>query len=94
MEGTTAGLHVAALLQEVEILQLVAVEVAYKELLVSVKRVKRELTRNVDFLASHDHDLLSIEDELGDNGSKTAVHVASAVNDNSLGCKSRHSSEM
>ena len=28
MEGTTAGLHVATLLQEVEILQLVAVEVS------------------------------------------------------------------
>ena len=31
VEGTTAGLHVAALLQEVEILQLVAVEVALEE---------------------------------------------------------------
>ena len=67
VEGTAAGLHVAALLQEVEILQLVAVEVTCKEKVSGELQKGFDLTRNVDFLTSHDNDLLSIEDELGDN---------------------------
>ena len=51
------------------------------------------LTRNVDLLTSHNNDLLPIEDQFGDDGSETSIHVASAIDDNSLGGKSRHSSE-
>ena len=94
VEGTTAGLHVATLLQEVEILQLVAVEVTCKEKVSGELQKGFDLTRNVDFLTSHDNDLLSVEDEFSNNGSKASIHVASAVNDNGLGCKARHSSEM
>ena len=94
MEGTTAGLHVATLLQEVEILQLVAVEVTCTEKVSGELQKGFDLTRNVDFLTSHDNDLLSVEDEFSNNGSKTSIHVASAVNDDSLGCKARHSSEI
>ena len=94
VEGTAAGLHVAALLQEVEILQLVAVEVTCKEKVSGELQKGFDLTRNVDFLTSHDNDLLSVEDEFSNNGSKTSIHVASAVNDDSLGCKARHSSEI
>ena len=77
MESATAGLDVTSLPQEVEVLQLVTVEVA----------------GDVDLLAPHDHDLLPVEDELGDDGGQTPEHVGPAVNDNSLGCEARHSSE-
>lgn len=78
VESATAGLDVAPLPQEVEVLQLVTVEV----------------TGDVDLLASHDDDLLPVEDELGDDGGQTPKHVGAAVNDNSLGCEARHSSEI
>ena len=52
------------------------------------------LTRNVDLLTSHNNDLLPVEDQFSDDGSETSIHVASAVDDNSLGGKARHSSEM
>lgn len=77
MESATAGLNVASLPQEVEVLQLVTVEVA----------------RDVDLLAPHDDDLLPVEDELSHDGGETPEHVGPAVNDNSLGCETRHSSE-
>lgn len=77
VESATAGLDVAPLPQEVEVLQLVTVEVS----------------GDVDLLAPHDDDLLPVEDELGDDGGQTPKHVGAAVNDNSLGCEARHSSE-
>ena len=77
VESATAGLDVAPLPQEVEVLQLVTVEVS----------------GDVDLLTPHDDDLLPVEDELGDNGGQTPEHVGAAVNDNGLGCEARHSSE-
>merc|ERR1719234_2276766 len=52
VEGSTGWLDVAALLQEVEILQLVAVEVA----------------AHVDALAPDDDNLVAGEDKLGNDG--------------------------
>ena len=77
VESATAGLDVAPLPQEVEVLQLVTVEVS----------------RDVNLLTPHDDDLLPVEDELGDDGGQTPEHVGAAVNDNGLGCEARHSSE-
>jgi len=77
VESATAGLDVAPLPQEVEVLQLVTVEVS----------------GDVDLLTPHDDDLLPVEDELGDDGGQTPEHVGAAVNDNGLGCEARHSSE-
>ena len=74
MEGATAGLHVAPLPEEVQVLQLVAVEVS----------------GDVDLLTPHDHDLLPVEDELGDDGGQAPEHVGAAVDNHGLGCESRH----
>ena len=51
------------------------------------------LTGDVDLFTSDDNDLLSIEDELGNNGGKTSIHMGSAINNDGLGCEARHSSE-
>merc|ERR1719414_108305 len=75
MEGASSGQDVAPLLQEVEVLEFVPVEV----------------TGNVDGLRPHNHDLVSVEDELGDNAGQSAEHVAAAINYNCLRRKSRHS---
>merc|ERR1719495_53305 len=74
VEGSSGGENVAPLLQEVEVLQFVPVEV----------------TRDVNRLSSDDHDLVAVQDELGDNAGQTAEHMAAAINYNCLRRKSRH----
>merc|ERR1719264_270406 len=74
VERSTGGLHVAALLQEVEVLQLVAVEVS----------------AHVDAFAPDNDDLVASEDELGNDGGEPAHQVATTVHHDCLRRYARH----
>merc|ERR1719295_1117523 len=74
VEGPTGRLDVAALLQEVEVLQLVAVEVA----------------AHVDALAPDDDNLVAGEDKLGNDGGEPAHQVATTIHHNCLWRYTRH----
>ena len=68
MEGSPEGLDVAAQAQELEVLELVAVEVS----------------GHLDALRAHDDDLVAVQQELGHYGGEAAHQVAPAVNDDGL----------
>ena len=74
VEGAAGRVDIATLAQEVEVLQLVAVEVA----------------ADVDALGANDDNLLTVENGLGHDGGQAAQQVASAVNDDGLWTKSRN----
>merc|ERR1719328_946409 len=74
VERSTGGLDVATFLQEVEVLQLVAVEVA----------------AHVDALAPDNDNLVAGEDELGNDGGEPPHEVATTINHDRLRRYSRH----
>ncbi len=68
VEGASQGFDVASQTQKLEVLQLVAVEVS----------------AHVDSLATDDHDLVAVEDELGHDGGQTAHQVTATVDHHGL----------
>ena len=65
MEWASGGFDVTPEPQELQVLQLVAVEVA----------------RHVDAFTPDDDDFVAIQDEFGDNGGQTTDQMATAIND-------------
>merc|ERR1711953_325059 len=74
VEWSTGGFDVATLLQKVEVLQLVAVEVA----------------AHVDALTPDNDNLVAGEDELGNDGGEPSHEVATTINHDRLRRYSRH----
>jgi len=68
MEWTSGGFDVTSKPQELEVLQLVAVEVA----------------GHVDAFTPDDDDFVAVQDELGDDGGQSADQMATAVDNNRL----------
>ena len=65
MEWASGGFDVTPQPQELQVLQLVAVEVA----------------RHTDAFTPDDDDFIAIQDEFGDDGGQTANQMATTVND-------------
>ena len=68
MKRASQRLDVATETQELQVLQLVAVEV----------------TAHVDGLASDDDDLVAVQDEFSDCGGQSAHQMATGINDDRL----------